>query len=300
MKQNEWIANELIYLASQNPEKAYKLRISSNELRSSGEEKIHDSDFLWIEDQLEKLRLGLPLTPIYDSKDEFWTEIADKSYMCQRYPSLFREYDENWRPYYVDYNRVIGVDEKTKRKICHPLISKVFHKRFPIIMPYTPSRNRSTVPCEYIDEKGISIQDVYNGKTYYYKFTEHEAIEIAEWEFKELKNEDQKRPEPTADWLYTKPYCHDPELYQRINDAENALGFPLFYWQRWFIDRGETRCTGISTARILRFLLSKINDPSVHYRRLYEIGFNQTEILMIRDIYNKLNAAGIKTREIIF
>ena len=119
------------------------------------------------------------------------------------------------------------------------------------------------------------------------------------------------RDKPTEDTTPKRPE-------ETIEQIENALGFKLFEWQKAFIFEGKdygdaikvARCAGKTTAHILRLCLSEgktllatsllidlqeyFGEDGISYRR------RNFFINELRNIYETLNNAGIKTRKIIF
>ncbi len=103
-----------------------------------------------------------------------------------------------------------------------------------------------------------------------------------------------KRP---ADWCYypISDYKFEENV---IKPIEEALGFKLFTWQKSYLLNGEYRRYGDSTAKALKILLEVnkaplvVSHPTSHHQKC--------EIITLRDIKEKLDVAGIPTREIIF
>lgn len=117
--------------------------------------------------------------------------------------------------------------------------------------------------------------------------TEYSALVFVEEDHTELEN-----------WIY-RPLNSDPGLEKTLGEVEKALGFKLFIWQKTFIERGVFRQYGETTAKILRDLLSTWEKP------LDYTGFPGSKIEEFyrketREIKEKLNGAGIKTREVFF
>lgn len=103
-----------------------------------------------------------------------------------------------------------------------------------------------------------------------------------------------KRP---PDWCYYPIFDHGFE-YNVVKPLEEALGFELFTWQKSYLLNGEYRRYGDSTAKALKILLEvnkpplNVSHPTSHRQK--------SEICTLRDIKEKLDAAGIPTRDIIF
>lgn len=84
------------------------------------------------------------------------------------------------------------------------------------------------------------------------------------------------------------------ELLQKV---EKALGFKLFFWQKYFIATGMWRRYGKTTAEILRELLMQDASPinfTKPCRNPIE-DFYRKELLEIKE---KLDAEGIQTRKV--
>lgn len=100
-------------------------------------------------------------------------------------------------------------------------------------------------------------------------------------------------------WIYAPLATSDGEFEKTIHAVEQALGFDLFIWQKTFIQHGEFRQMGATTAEILRDLLNVSGNP-IDYRqppRSERERFYRTEL---RHIKQKLNDAGIPTRMVWF
>lgn len=96
-------------------------------------------------------------------------------------------------------------------------------------------------------------------------------------------------------------YLTDAELPPEgvdFKEIEEALGFKLFIWQKYFIVRGIYRRTGLTTAKAIRRLLKKDEPLDMrNYRPTNsEERFEMKETLKI---YGKLQAAGVETCKVI-
>lgn len=91
----------------------------------------------------------------------------------------------------------------------------------------------------------------------------------------------------------------DPQWDEKFEKVEKALGFPLFYWQKSFISRGEYRQSGETTAHALRLLMdvseSKPIDFSKPASTKKELIFRNT----VLELYEKLRYSDIPLRKII-
>lgn len=77
---------------------------------------------------------------------------------------------------------------------------------------------------------------------------------------------------------------------------EKALGFKLFIWQKTYIERGEYRQSGKTTAVALRTLLTDIEKP-LELQRPHSAR-EKIEQQQLIDIYKKLQAANVPCRKI--
>ena len=117
--------------------------------------------------------------------------------------------------------------------------------------------------------------------------------ELADW------LEELKAYRKLGEWIYGRVEMHNPELTQKIEAVEKALGFKLFVWQKAFIVRGEFRRMGATTAEILKDLLDVSALPIDYSERER----NSTERFYrreLRGIKLKLDEAGIPTRTVFF
>lgn len=99
------------------------------------------------------------------------------------------------------------------------------------------------------------------------------------------------------EWHHS-PLCNEEydTLFERIN---KALGIELWIWQKTYITMGVYRQIGATTAESIRLLLFSgetpldLSKPATNNRE-------RIEREQLRDIYEKLNAAGIKTRRVFW
>lgn len=96
------------------------------------------------------------------------------------------------------------------------------------------------------------------------------------------------------DWIYAEL----PPEGVDFKEIEEAMGFKLFIWQKYFIVRGKYRRTGLTTAKAIRRLLKKDEPLDMrNYRPTNsEERFEMEETLKI---YEKLQAAGVETCKVI-
>lgn len=99
------------------------------------------------------------------------------------------------------------------------------------------------------------------------------------------------------------PYREMPPMNEKleawITEVEKALGYKLFFWQKTYIEIGQFRQYGETTAKILREL-SQTELPPIDLRRYRSRSLRERiycdELLKIKAI---LDNAGIQTREVI-
>lgn len=113
---------------------------------------------------------------------------------------------------------------------------------------------------------------------------------------KKIKSREEKIKEE-YEWHHS-PLCNEEydKLFERIN---KALGIELWIWQKTYITMGVYRQMGATTAESIRLLLFRgetpldLSKPATNNRE-------RVEREQLRDIYEKLNAAGIKTRRVFW
>lgn len=123
---------------------------------------------------------------------------------------------------------------------------------------------------------------------------------LADW-LEELKayRETGLTPGDIANWIYWDINSSDSESEKTIRAVESALGFKLFIWQKCYIERGEFRWYGETTAMILRDLLNVSAEP-IDYSRRAESKLERLYRQELRKIKEKLDRAGIPTRTVFF
>lgn len=100
-------------------------------------------------------------------------------------------------------------------------------------------------------------------------------------------------------WIYRPINWTGCDLERVIEEAEKALGFKLFFWQKAYILFGEFRQMGATTAEILRDLLNISAEP-IDYTRRAVNERQQFYRRELREIKAKLDGAGIPTRAVFF
>lgn len=114
----------------------------------------------------------------------------------------------------------------------------------------------------------------------------------------------QLSPEPSKlkdapDWIYESPYNIGTNTAKKIEEIEKALGFKLFVWQKYYMLDGKYRMSGLTTADILRELMFDGIKP-IDFTRPPKSHRDSDRRNTLVAIKKKLDAAGVKTREIIF
>ena len=93
----------------------------------------------------------------------------------------------------------------------------------------------------------------------------------------------------------------NPEYEELFSKIEDALGFKLYAWTKSYIIQGKFRCYGKTTAEILRTLVTDVGKEPIVVPP--QSGMHMHERFYYRelsDIYERLNIAGIPTRNVIF
>lgn len=98
----------------------------------------------------------------------------------------------------------------------------------------------------------------------------------------------------TLDWIFSTPPFSNEYDWDKI---EKALGFKLFYWQKAYIQIGEFRNFGKTTANVLRDLL--YITPGIGPIEICKSVTNSSKIRMYREFYEKLTEAGIPCRDLL-
>lgn len=118
---------------------------------------------------------------------------------------------------------------------------------------------------------------------------------LAAYEDTGLTPEDVKRVE----WIYRPINWTGCDLEKAVEEAEKALGFKLFFWQKAYILFGEFRQMGATTAEILRDLLN-VSAPPIDYSGRAETEREKFYRRELREMKRKLDDAGILTRAVFF
>lgn len=90
-----------------------------------------------------------------------------------------------------------------------------------------------------------------------------------------------------------------PELDKLFEQINEALGIELWIWQKTYMTTGIYRQIGATTAEHLRLLLFDGTEP-LDYSRPSKNAREENEKKQLREIYEKLNKAGIKTRTVFW
>lgn len=124
------------------------------------------------------------------------------------------------------------------------------------------------------------------------------------WYFAEYEGKPKEEAEENANvliqnpsWIYETHF--DPEREELYKYVEKALGFKLFVWQKSYIEVGEFRRGGFTTAEHLKTLLNVDYLPLDFTKRATNLKMD-IERREIRNIQEKLTEAGIPTRTIFW
>lgn len=133
--------------------------------------------------------------------------------------------------------------------------------------------------CECVhssDRSTCSECEIYRGKRL--RTEEKKIKEEYEWHHRPIHNEEYDM------------------LFERIN---KALGIELWIWQKTYITMGVYRCIGATTAESIQLLLFSGETP-LDLSEPARSNIERAEREQLKDIYEKLNAAGIKTRRVFW
>lgn len=106
-------------------------------------------------------------------------------------------------------------------------------------------------------------------------------------------------PGDIVNWIYRSTNPPDGEFEKTIRAVESALGFKLFVWQKTYIEYGEFRKYGATTAKVLRDLLDVSAVPIDHSERETS-NLERLYRRELRDIKTRLDSAGVPTRTVFF
>ncbi len=107
-------------------------------------------------------------------------------------------------------------------------------------------------------------------------------------------------PEEAAGlWIYKPVIPPNSSFEKTVHAVEDALGFKLFYWQKYYLAYGAFRQMGVTTARILRELLD-VSEAPIDYSRRAGSAREKFYREELQKIKKKLDDAGIPTRKVFF
>lgn len=101
----------------------------------------------------------------------------------------------------------------------------------------------------------------------------------------------------SSSWIYSD-VTNDPDFNEKIRMIEKALGFRLFFWQKSYIYTNQFRLYGETTAKSLKLLLDSDQEP-LDFSTSPTTFKEDTARKATLDLKNKLDEAGIRTRDII-
>ena len=153
-------------------------------------------------DILNRLIDGKPLTPIYDTEDEWEHKRIDNDgveiYQCKRMSSLFKKDAPDGTVTYSDVDRYWCTDEKQYVSWHNGFVASIYNKMYPITLPYMPSNRPDVIVCNELltdrrngDFDTIAILYIIraNGDKVevnrYFKESETSFTEISQEEYKE-------------------------------------------------------------------------------------------------------------------
>lgn len=100
-----------------------------------------------------------------------------------------------------------------------------------------------------------------------------------------------------ATWIYNAPSSYDGQYRFNWENIEAALGFKLFYWQKGYIQNGQMRGYGYTTAQVLKDLLN-YGPENCPILTKYIPASEKYRVQMYKDLRQKLVDAGISCREV--
>ena len=90
--------------------------------------------------------------------------------------------------------------------------------------------------------------------------------------------------------------CFYPDQEKKFEAIEKALGFELFAWQKFYIERGEFRQFGKTTAEVIRELTKPGN--IINYSEPPRNARERVHRSMLLEIKQKFEESGIKTNPV--
>lgn len=101
------------------------------------------------------------------------------------------------------------------------------------------------------------------------------------------------------EWIYTNNAIKSTWLYGEIDDIEKALGFRLFFWQKYYMVYQYFRCYGETTAKNLTELITYRNEKPLDFRKKTSNRKERHAQYDLLRLKKKLDDAGIQTREVL-
>ena len=101
------------------------------------------------------------------------------------------------------------------------------------------------------------------------------------------------------EWIYGDIGISDSWLCGEIDEIENALGFRLFSWQKYYMVHQRFRCYGETTAKNLTELITYRNDTPLDFREKANTLRENYERYDLLELKKKLDDAGIQTRKVL-
>lgn len=150
---------------------------------------------------------------------------------------------------------------------------------------------------EYVlDQLEKLFKRVENGSDYVWRLSDNGAVSYGE--FKALETVIRwLRDFP--EWIYDNSGIGSTWLYGEIDEIEKALGFRLFFWEKYYMVHQYFRCYGETTAKNLTELITYRDKKPLDFRKS---PITRKELHARYDLLRlkkKLDDAGIQTRKVL-
>lgn len=101
------------------------------------------------------------------------------------------------------------------------------------------------------------------------------------------------------EWIYSNGGIGSTWLYGEIDEIEKALGFRLFFWQKYYMVYQFFRCYGETTAKNLTELITYRDKKPLDFRKMSSNRKERHAQYDLLRLKKKLDDAGIRTREVL-
>lgn len=101
------------------------------------------------------------------------------------------------------------------------------------------------------------------------------------------------------EWIYANDTIKNTWLCGEIDKIENALGFRLFYWQKYYMVHQRFRYYGATTAKNLTELITYRDKEPLDFRKKSSTHKECCERHDLLRLKKKLDDAGIQTRKVL-